>query len=164
MGITRRSLEAGHKRKFLVIIDDTPECERAVAFAAKRAEHTGGALIMLYVIMPGDFQHWLGVEDVMRAEAMDEAEQTVAHFVDRARAMAAVDPETVIREGKRADEIRSLIQEDEDIAILVLGASTEKEGPGPLVTALAGRLAGSFPIPITLVPGNLSDEQISAIA
>ena len=61
--------EAGHRRKFLSIIDDTPECERAVAYASKRAESTGGMLVLLYVIEPGDFQHWLGVEKIMREEA-----------------------------------------------------------------------------------------------
>ena len=40
----RLSREAGHRRKFLAIIDDTPECERAVAYASKRAKSTGGVL------------------------------------------------------------------------------------------------------------------------
>ncbi len=164
MVTTRRSLEEGHQRKFLVVIDDTPECDRAVMFAAKRAQHTGGALIMLYVIIPGDFQHWLGVEDIRRAEAREEAEELLSGYVDRIRTIATIEPETVIREGNRSDEIMALIEEDDDIAILVLGAATDKEGPGPLVTTLAGRMAGSFPIPITIVPGTLSDEEIAAIA
>jgi nucleotide-binding universal stress UspA family protein len=164
MVATRRSSEAGHRRKFLVVIDDTPECDRALLYAAKRAERTGGALTMLYVIVPEEFQHWLGVEDIMRAEQHAEAEAVVARFVDRARAVARVEPETVIREGVRSDEIMRLIETDADIAILVLAAGTEKEGPGPLVSSLAGKLAGSFPIPITIVPGTLSDEDITALA
>lgn len=164
MGITRRSLEKGHHRKFLVVIDDTPECDRAVVFAAKRAEHSGGALIMLYVIIPGEFQHWIGVEDIRRAEAREEAEELLSRYVDRVREVSTIEPETAIREGMRSEEIMGLIEADDDIAILVLGAATDKEGPGPLVTALALRMAGSFPIPITVVPGTLTDKDIASIA
>ena len=162
--LKRRSTEAGHRRKFLVVIDDTPECSRAVVYAARRAERTSGGLAMLYVIEPQGFQHWLGVETIMRAEASDEAEATLARFADLARRHSAVEPEMIIREGARADEIIGLIGEDEDIAILVLAAGIDKEGPGPLVSALGGRMAGHFPVPITIVPGSLDDDAIAAIA
>lgn len=160
----RKSHEEGHQRKFLVVLDDTPECDRAVVFAAKRAEHTGGALILLYVIAPGDFQHWLGVEQVMKAEAREEAEEVMSRFVDRVRATSSVEPEQVILEGTKSDEIINLINDDEDIAILVLAAGTDKEGPGPLVTSIVLRGGGAFPIPVTIVPGTLSDDDISALA
>ncbi len=160
----RRSGEAGHRRKFLVVIDETPECSRALYYAARRAEHTGGAVVLLYVIGPTDFQHWLGVENIMRAEAMEAAENTLGRFADMIRDYARIEPELVIREGSRAEEIVKLIEEDEDIAVLVLAAATDKEGPGPLVTALAGRSAGTFPVPITIVPGYLDDAAIGAIA
>ncbi len=160
----RRSTEEGHRRKFMVVIDDTPECSRAVLYAARRAERTAGALVMLYVIVPGEFQHWIGVENIMRAEAMDTAEETLGRFADMVRDIAQVEPQMVIREGARADEIAKLIEEDEDIAILVLAAGAENEGPGPLVTAIAGKASGTFPIPITIVPGTLDDATIKAIA
>ena len=162
--IERRIQDEGHKRKFMVVLDDTPECDRAVVFAAKRAEHTGGSMTMLYVIVPGDFQHWLGVEKVMRAEAQDEAEEVMSRYVDRVRATASIEPEQVIREGVKSEEILKLIDEDEDIAILVLAAGTDKEGPGPLVTSFVTRGGGAFPIPLTIVPGTLTDEEIAALA
>jgi nucleotide-binding universal stress UspA family protein len=164
MALKRKSTEEGHRRKFLVVIDDTPECSRALLYAARRAEHSGGALVLLYVIGPADFQHWLGVENIMRAEAMETAETTLGRFADMARAFSQVEPQLVIREGNRSDEIVNLIESDEDIAILVLAAGTDKEGPGPLVSALAGKSAATFPIPITIVPGHLDDDAISAIA
>ena len=161
----RRSHEEGHQRKFLVVLDDTPECDRAVVFAAKRAEHTGGTVTMLYVITPGDFQHWLGVEQVMRAEAQDDAEEVLSRYVDRIRSTSNnVEPEQIIREGVKSEELLKLIDEDEDISILVLAAGTDKEGPGPLVTSIVMRGGGAFPIPVTIVPGTLSDEDIAALA
>ncbi len=160
----RRSFEEGHRRKFLVVVDDSPECGRALAYAAMRAERTGGVAVLLYVIAPGDFQHWIGVENIMRAEAMEEAETTLARAAERVKAMARVEPETVIREGTLATEILELIEEDEDIAILVLAAGTSTEGPGPLVSSFASKTAGTFPIPVTIVPGTLTDEEIASLA
>src|SRR5260221_4009407 len=164
MSAKRRSTDPGHRRKFLVVIDDTKECSRALLYAARRAEHTGGALTLLFVITPADFKHWMGVENIMRAEAMEEAETTLGRFADMARTYSpAIEPQLVIREGNRADEIVKLIDEDEDISILVLAAATDKEGPGPLVSALAGKQSGTFPVPITIVPGHLDDDVIGAI-
>jgi nucleotide-binding universal stress UspA family protein len=164
MMLPRRSREEGHKRKFLVVIDDTPECVRALSYAARRAAHTGGAVVLLNVIEPEAPQSWIGVEDIMRAEAREQAQATLVKFAARARELANLDPEMVIREGKRAEEIRKLIESDEDIAILVLAAGESSEGPGPLVTAIAARGSGTFPVPITIVPATLTDEQLDAIA
>ena len=131
MAAKRKSTEAGHRRKFLVVIDDTPECSRALTFAARRAERTGGGLVLLYVIVPNEFKQWVGVENIMRAEAMQEAEETLGRFADMARTAANVEPQQVIREGGRADEILKLIETDEDIAVLVLAAGGRQGGPRP---------------------------------
>lgn len=159
----RLSREAGHRRKFLAIIDDTPECERAVAYASRRAKSTNGALVLLYVIEPGDFQHWLGVEKIMRAEAMETAQSALNGFATKVREQVGTEPELVVREGTPAEEIHRLIEEDQDIAILVLAAGAGKEGPGPLVASIAGK-AAAFPIPVTVVPQNLSDEDIESLS
>jgi nucleotide-binding universal stress UspA family protein len=159
----RLSREAGHRRKFLAIIDETPECERAVAYASKRAKSTGGVLVLLYVIEPGDFQHWLGVEKIMREEAMQAAGAALDVYATKVREQVGIEPELVIREGKPAEEIHKLIEDDQDIAILVLAAGAAKEGPGPLVASIAGKGA-AFPIPVTVVPQNLSDEDIDSLA
>lgn len=160
----RLAREEGHRRKFLAVVDETPECDRAVVYAATRAARTDGVLVLLYVIQPGDFQHWLGVESIMRAEAMDEAEERLAEMAKRIRALAAIDPELVIKEGKPVEAINALIEEDRDIAILVLATGLGSEGPGPLVSSIASKSGAGFPIPVTLVPGSLSDEDIAAVA
>lgn len=159
----RLSREVGHRRKFLAIIDDTPECERAVAYASRRAKTTGGVLVMLYVIEPDDFQHWLGVEKIMREEATATANAALDQYARKVREQHGIEPELVVGEGKPAEEIHRLIEEDQDIAILVLAAGMGKEGPGPLVTAVAGKGTG-FAIPVTIVPQNLTDEDIANLA
>ncbi|KPQ07525.1 MAG: universal stress protein family protein [Rhodobacteraceae bacterium HLUCCA12] len=150
-------------RKFLVVLDDSRECLNAIRFAALRAAHTGGTVQILSIIPPEEFQHWIGVADLMRAEARERIEAHFEVFAKWMRDRQKIDPELVIREGEPVDEILEQIREDPEIGILVLGAGTERSGPGPLVTQLT-RGAGSLPIPITIVPGGLSKERMESIA
>ena len=164
MSRKRRSYESGHSPKFLVVIDDTPECDRAVYFASRRALRTGASVIMLRVIETQDRnQQWLGVADIMRAEAHEEANSVLDRHAARISSITGVMPERVIREGEKVDEMLKLIDEDEDIAALILAAGTSKEGPGPLVSSLA-KTAGDFPIPVAVVPGHLSDEDLDTMS
>lgn len=160
----RRSYETGHRPKFMVVIDETPACGRALHFAARRAARTGADLLMLSVVTPPDNFEWIGVGEAMREEAEDEARERLEKAGADARSDAGVDPQTAIRVGEKAEEIVAQIEEDEDVSFLVLAAGSGKEGPGPLVTAIAGKAASTFPIPVVIVPGSLTDEEIDALA
>ena len=163
----RRVFEQGHRRKYLVVVDEVPEVENALFFAASRIGHSGGQIVLLYVVEPQDFHQWMGVK---RAHVDEETNKARALFrLNRRKLHQAgfdqIATDEVIREGLKAEEIVKLIDEDEDIAILVLGASTDAKGPGPLVSSMAtGNLAGSFPIPIVIVPGTLTVEDLRAMA
>ncbi|MCA3437283.1 MAG: universal stress protein [Rhodobacter sp.] len=149
-------------RKFLVVLDESRECLNAMRFAALRAAHTGGGVQILSVIPPEEFGTWIGVADLMREEAR---ERIVAHFEVFAKWMRdkqGVDPELVIREGDPVAEILAQVREDPAIGVLVLGASQEKSGPGPLVTQLS-KNSGNLPVPITIVPGDMSKERLEEI-
>ncbi len=164
MPTQRRSYEAGHRPKCLVVVDDTAEWDRAVYYASRWAVRAGGGVVMLRVIETEDQnQQWLGVADIMRAEAQEEANAALDRACGRANGIAAITPERVIREGDPTEQILDVIEQDVDIAMLVLAASPGPEGPGPLITMLAGA-AGSFPIPFTIISGNLSDEAIDALS
>ena len=149
-------------RKFLVVLDDSRECLNAMRFAAMRAAHTGGGVQVLSVIPPDEFNHWIGVGEVMRAEARERSEAHFNVFAKWMRDKQNVDPELVIREGVPLDEILAQVHEDREIGVMVLGAGTGRKGPGPLVTSLT-KNAGTLPVPITIVPGELSKEQLEAI-
>lgn len=149
-------------RKFLVILDDSKECLNAMRFAAMRAARTGGGVQVLSVILPQEISHWAGVGEIMRAEARERIEVHFEVFAKWMRDRQGVNPELVIREGEAVPEILAQIREDQEIGVLVLGAGTDKAGPGPLVTQLS-RASGSLPIPITIVPGDMSKERLEAI-
>ena len=149
-------------RKFLVVLDDSKECLNAIRYAALRAANTGGAVQVLSVIPAEEIQHGFGVAEVMRAEARERIEQQFEVFAKWMRDRQGIDPELVIREGDPVQEILAQVKEDPAIGVLVLGASTEKSGPGPLVTQMS-RNSGNLPIPITIVPGEMSKERLEAI-
>jgi nucleotide-binding universal stress UspA family protein len=164
MTTQRRSYETGHKPKCLVIVDDTAEWDRAVYYASRWAIRVGGGVVMLRIIEIEDQnQQWLGVADIMRAEAQEEANAALDRASGRANGIAAITPERVIREGDPTEQILDVIDQDADIAMLVLAANPGPEGPGPIITLMAS-VVGAFPIPVIIVPGELTDVEIDALS
>ncbi|MBP7001188.1 universal stress protein [Amaricoccus sp.] len=149
-------------RKFLIILDDSPEMLNAMRYAAIRASKTGGGVVMLAIVDPEEFQHFLGVADVMRAEAREKIEAHFQIFKDRMEKREGVTPTLAVREGDRVDAIIQHVRSDPEIGVIVLGAGVEKSGPGPIVAALTGRRLAELGVPITIVPGSMTKEQITA--
>ncbi len=151
-------------RIFLVVVDDTEEMRVALRYAALRAQHTGGKVALLYVIEPSDLQQWMAVESLMREERREAAEALLQKLSGEVAELCGSLPVVYIREGRTRDELLRMLEEEPGISILVLAAGTGPEGPGPLVTHLVGKMSGRMRVPITVVPGSLSDEQIAALA
>ena len=152
---------ASEVRKFLVVIDKTPECKVAVRFAARRAQHTGGRMTLLCVAPPVDFQQWGGVEEIMMDEARQDAEALVYDAAKAINELTGLTPELIIEHGEASERLMELIRRDRDISIVVLAAGTSKDGPGPLVKLFATKLQA---IPVTIVPGNLTDPEVDDLA
>ncbi len=154
-------------RKFLVIADGSEESRTAAYFAARRARSTGASVAVLAVAQTkAGFEHWLGVGETMRAEAMETAETNLESLAEDIEGVTEARPEVILKEGDLLTELRALVERDDEIAILVLGAATDGGDPGPLVGALA-RGKGLFEgrhIPVTVVPSGLSKEQLKALA
>ena len=164
LGKRRRSNETGHRPKFLVVVDETEECDRALYFAARRAARTNSGVVLLAVTDPAGFHEWLGVGDMIQQEAAEAASAMLNRAAMRAREISGIQAELVSRQGPRSEQIMQMIEDDEDISFLVLAASSSSEGPGPLVSTLAAKSSGTFPVPIVIVPGAMSDEEIEALA
>ena len=148
------------ERFFLIVVDDTEELHQALYFACGRAKNTGGRIAVAYVIPPAEFAHWAGVGELMREEAREKAEERIRIEAEVVENLTGKPPLVFIREGQPVDEILSLINEEPNIRLLVLGADTKADTAGPLVSYLTGKGASVCPVPITIVPGNLTDEQI----
>lgn len=148
-------------RKFLVVIDRTPECTVALRFATRRAQHTGGRVTLMCTAQPPDFQQWRGVEEIMRDEARADAEEMIYAAAKLVNELSGILPELVLPYGESAACLQKLLKEDKDISILVLASGTGKDGPGPLVSLFGSTVQS---IPVTIVPGNFTDAQIDALA
>ena len=153
-----------HPRVFLVVVDESEELQTALHYAARRAAHTGGRLALLYVIEPSELQHWISIEKLAHEEQREEAEQLLQRLCEEIAPVAGTMPIVFIREGHRRDELLALIAEEPSISILVLAAGTGPEGPGPLISYLTGKPAARLRIPITIVPGGLTAEQLDAVS
>lgn len=151
------------ERIFLVVVDESDEMPVALHFACRRARHTGGRVALLYVSERADFQHWASVGDLMRQEAREQGELLLQRMAGEVHEWSGRNPALYIREGDVREELVALIEEEPSISILVLAASADSGGPGPLITYLLGKKARQNRIPITIVPGNLSDDEILEI-
>jgi nucleotide-binding universal stress UspA family protein len=150
------------RRTFLVVVDQSPELKVALRYACRRAQATGGRVAMLYVTEPADAE-WLSVGNLMREERRAEAEARLQELATQVQGMSGEMPVLHVREGAARDELIKLIDEEPSISVLVLGASTGPEGPGPLIAALTGKYSGKLSVPLVIVPGSLSDEAVDAI-
>jgi len=157
-------VDAAQPRVFLVVVDETAEHRVAVHYAARRAAHTGGRLALLRVVEPVEVQHWISVQELAQEERREAAEQLLMQLCEEVAPVAGTMPVVYIREGRVQDELIALINEDPSISILVLAAGTGQAGPGPLIAYLTGKQAARLRIPITIVPGGLSLEQIDALS
>jgi len=157
------SADAPHERIFLVVVDQTDEMRVALRYAALRAFHTGGKVALLAVAEPPGVQQFAAIEERMEEEAREEAEQLLAKLSSEIKDVCGSTPILYLRSGRRSEELLALIDEEPSISVVVLGAGTGQEGPGPLITALVSR-SGKLRVPVTIVPGGLSEEQIAAVA
>jgi nucleotide-binding universal stress UspA family protein len=158
-------LRTSSNRTFLVVVDDSDEMTRALRYACRRAQHTGGRVALLSVIQPAEFQHWMAVGDLMQEEARENAENRINELAAYVHEQTGSMPLLFIREGRLKDELLKLLEDELEISILVLAAGTNNEGPGPLITALTkSDVIGHLRLPLTIVPAALSDADIDALS
>lgn len=154
-------------RKFLVVADDTAEFDTALRFACRRARSTGGHVALLRMIEPAVFEHWSGVREEIARQQRQDAEAALQASADFVLAETGFPPEFLIQEGESIRGVlRQVLSDDPDIKILVLAAAVGGRGPGPLVAALAkdGVKWGARKVPVTIVPGDLTDAEIADLA
>lgn len=152
------------QRIFLVVVDETEEMRVALRYAALRARHTGGRVALLVVLEPSELKQWAAVDALQREEGRAAAEQLVGRLSAEVNEIAGKMPVVFIREGLRSDELLGLLNEEPSISVLVLAAGSGPDGLGPLIDALLGKLAGTVRVPITIVPGSLTEAQLAALA
>ncbi len=150
-------------RTYLVVVDDSPEAENALRFAARRAVRTGGGVEILALVEPAEFVQWGGVQATIEEEARLHAEAVVTGAAGTLLAESGVTPSIVVRQGDGPKIVREMIDANPDVAALVLGAAASGP-PGPLVSHFAGAEAGALRVPVMIIPGSLSREDIDRVS
>ena len=150
-------------RLFLVVADDSKELHQALYYAARRAATAGGEVALFRCIEPIEGQLWGGVTEIMEAEAEKSSKNLLQELSEYCEKLGAPKPKTFVRKGILHEELFNLIDKEKAIRVLVLGVSTEHGNPGPLINYVISKGSTECRVPITIVPGNLTDDQIDAL-
>mgnify|MGYP001606969678 CR=1 FL=1 len=149
---------------FLVVVDKSEEMFKALRFACRRAKKVDGKVALLGIITRSSFEHWVSIGELMKEEAREEIDRLMAVATERAEELSGKSALTYVREGDPVDVITNLLRDEQNLKLLVLAADTqESRGPGPLVSAFSSKAVAQCRVPVTIVPGNLTDDEIDAI-
>lgn len=150
-------------RSFLLVVDASEEMTSALRFACRRASHTNGNVALFHAVEPSDFHHFASIGELMESEARSEAEKLLQRAAADVQRLTGKMPGLFLREGDTIEQLVKVVEEEQSISVLVLGARASEDGPGPLVSALSGRLAGKIRLPVIIVPGSLTAEEIDQL-
>ncbi|MET3711401.1 Universal stress protein family protein [Sphingomonas sp. NFR04] len=150
-------------RTYLVVIDDSPEAEIALRFAARRASKTGGNVEILALIPPAEFVQWGGVMATIEEEARERAEALVMRAAGTLFSESGLTPSITVREGDGPKVVREMLAANGDIAALVLGAAPSGP-PGKLVAHFTGADSGKLTVPVMIIPGSLDMDAIDRLS
>jgi len=151
------------KSKYLVGVDQRDESRVALRLACMKASARGSQVVMVHVVAPADFQTLGAIADRMREERKREGQLLLSQLAEEAYATYSIKPHTVLREGPTGDEILETALADADVSMIVLGMAEHGSGRGKLAAWLASQLGSKLPIPLLLVPGNLTDQQLHSL-
>jgi nucleotide-binding universal stress UspA family protein len=149
-----------HARTFLVVVDKTPEMKVALAYACERAINTHGRIALLYIIEPEHMEISAAVEKLIEEEKRQEGERLLDEATAQVTASTGADPLRYMRKGKPAEELVRLVADEPGISVLVMGAGAGPDGLGPLLTHLLSGAVGRFRVPVMVVPGTITIDQI----
>ena len=147
---------------FLVVVDETPECAKALRYAALRAQHTGASVCLLHVLSPSQFLQWGGVQQDMEAEAEQAAQALLSAKSAEVEALTGTRPAVRLVRGRTTDAVLEVVTTDRSIRALVLAAAAAGKA-GPLVNFFAGERAGTLPCMVMIVPGGIPDAAIDRL-
>lgn len=149
-------------KTFLVIVDDTQECVKALRFAALRAQHTGASVRLLHVLKPTQFLQWGGVQQDIDDEAEATARQLLSEQAGAIEQLTGIRPDVQLLRGRATEAVLAAVTVDRSIRALVLAAAASGR-PGPLVDFFSGERAGSLPCMVMIVPGGISEDDLDRL-
>lgn len=146
---------------FLVILDDSPEMFNALRYAAQRSAISDGRVAILYTFDTLEFSHWKAVEDIAEVESREKAESKIKEYENFILQFANKKPKKFIMKGDRVECIINFLSANKFISNFVLASSSA--GSDPLISAFTGKQMSKIKVPLTIIPSNLSEEEIDKL-
>ncbi len=151
------------KPLYLVCVNEKEHSRTALKYACAKAKARSGAVAMLYVVEPVDYNTIFSVADVIRDERRAEAQALLETFAEVAMERH-IPAQSWVRDGMIAEEICACLKEHPEITMLLLGVAADgSSNKGGVLTSLTAMLGHRYHIPLLLVPGNLTDAQIEEL-
>ncbi len=146
------------KRKgvYLIVVDESEELTMALDYACQFANAEGGYVALLYVVEQVFVQNWQNIEDRVRQEMRQKAEQVIWDAAGLVKEKTGAVPMVFIEEGDCSDIVVQTLEDNNNIVSLILAASAHSSNPGPLVTYFSGKGVSRIPVPLMIIPGHLT--------
>ena len=144
---------------FIVLVDETEEMPRALRFASNLCRGVGGRVVLFYVTKRTEVQQWAGIQERIEEEQRGQAEQCLRELADHVLEWTGVVPSMVIRSGEAHEELLALAEEYTR-AVLVLASSQQGDTAGPVISFLTGKGRSRLKVPVVVVPGSVSEEDL----
>lgn len=150
-------------RKVLVLVTGDLSTRAGVAWAAHWALRTGDAIVLFHVIEPDQAMGFGVMQDLMRAEQWQAAERMLGTFSTYAEKLTGYAPSQLVREGPLKETVREVLKSEPNLSLIVIAASHRESGPAPLIGYLASRMGTRVQVPMVLVPGSMTSDEIDAM-
>ena len=145
---------------FLVVLDDSEEIFNALRYAAQRSARQNGRVALLYTFETLEFSHWKAVEDIAEVESREEANSKIKEYENFILKFTAKTPKKFIMKGNRVECIINFLESNTFISNFVLASSSDDTKSDPLINAFTGKQRSKIKVPLTIIPSNLTDEEI----
>ena len=151
------------RSKFLLCVNDSQHSLVALRFVCMMARRQNRPIQLLHVVEPVD-PTFRAVAAKMREEKRQAAEKLLDRCAQDANALANIRPVLTVREGSVAEEIISTIEEDHTISMLVVATSHDSPTRDVLLPALTSQVGNRLLIPMLVIPGTLTEQQIEELS
>jgi nucleotide-binding universal stress UspA family protein len=151
------------KNSYLVCVNEEDYSKVAVKFASQLAKNTGASLLILHVMEPMDYQTLGSVAEKMKQERALDAEALLTSLAQEVDESVAIKPALMIREGLIENEIVKVIEEDTNVHMLIVGSASEGNAKSKTLPPLAAQVGRKLYIPMLIIPGNMTEQQITAL-
>jgi nucleotide-binding universal stress UspA family protein len=148
----------------LVCVSNEAESAVALRFGCLRAKRRNHHITILHVLEPTEFQGLSSITDAIREEREEQADNLLLEMERQASEQGIEHPSLMIRVDTLWNGIVAAIEENPNINMVILAVRPDSHRGPKLMAALTEELGNSIRVPIMVVPGDLTEEQVNLLS